>query len=183
MPKGHDVRLLTFEPLPSNPSPGPLPDEVHRDSGPPSPLGRGLTTRTHKIAALSLGERVAIPQSRESRVRGPFSSSEVRHPSNLGIWVQGRCSNSRQGSDTLMRFLAPVRAPRGTRTANAPRQPKNGLRVTAWTRHSSRLAGCWKTRLACHSEESRSDRDDEESRPAHDIKSSEDEFHGHSLVE
>ena len=29
---------------PSNPSPGPLPDEVHRDSGPPSPPGRGCPT-------------------------------------------------------------------------------------------------------------------------------------------
>jgi hypothetical protein len=25
----------------TDPSPGPLPDEVHRDSGPPSPRGRG----------------------------------------------------------------------------------------------------------------------------------------------
>ena len=28
-----------------------------------------------------------------------------------------------------------------TQTANGLRQPKNGLRVTAWTRHSSRLGG------------------------------------------
>ena len=29
----------------SNPSPGPRPDEVHRDRGPPSPQGRGLLSR------------------------------------------------------------------------------------------------------------------------------------------
>ena len=50
-----------------------------------TPLGRGLATRRHQIAALSLGERVAIPQLRESQVRGPFFSNEVRLTSNLRI--------------------------------------------------------------------------------------------------
>ena len=54
-------------------------------AGSPSPLWRGLATRRHQIAALSLGERVAIPQLRESQVRGPFFSNEVRLTSNLRI--------------------------------------------------------------------------------------------------
>jgi len=53
----------------------------------PHPARSGWSKRRQR-ATLSLGERVAIPQPRESRVRGPFSSSEVRLPSNLRIRLQ-----------------------------------------------------------------------------------------------
>jgi hypothetical protein len=43
-PSRSDSLGIGLRAFPSNPSPGPLPDEVHRDSGPPSPLGRGLAT-------------------------------------------------------------------------------------------------------------------------------------------
>jgi hypothetical protein len=75
---------LVFELLPSNPSPGPLRLVKAPATGQPSPLGRGLAPRTHQKGALSLGERVA---SVASRVRGPFSSSELRLPSNLRIRI------------------------------------------------------------------------------------------------